>query len=124
MTLLKFPGALPAIVGSFCLASCAARPVTPVAMSQPGDDQLSCPALMEQIKANQSAATEFLRSKEGVDQANTAKAVTGVVLFGPIGLLVMNSADYSSEEQVKARSLEDRNERLTFLTKNKGCAEP
>jgi hypothetical protein len=91
-------------------------------MTQVGDDQLSCPMVIEQIKANQSAAAEFLRRNKLVEGENTAKVVVGGLL-APIGLLLAASADMSNEDQVKARSLIDRNERLVFLAKSKGCTE-
>lgn len=111
------------VAGAICLIGCAARNVTPVPMARAGDDQLSCPALIEQIKANRSAADEFLRRDKRVGQENVAKVVAGGI-FVPMGLLLVASADLSSEDQVKARSIADRNERLIFLAKSKGCAEP
>jgi hypothetical protein len=108
---------------ALCLVGCAAREVTPVAMAQPGDDQLDCPALIEQIKANRAAADEFLASDKRVAEGNVAKTVAGTI-FAPIGvLLAAASIDLSNEEQVKARSIADRNERLIYLAKAKGCAE-
>jgi hypothetical protein len=101
---------------------CAARDVTPVAMSQPGDDALSCPVLIEQIKANRAEAEEFLREDTQTDRENVAKIAVGSLL-APIGLFLANSADLSHEDQVKARSIADRNEQLIFLAKRKKCAE-
>jgi hypothetical protein len=93
-------------------------------MSQAGDDQLDCPALIEQIKANRSAAEAFLHGKRMVEGGNVAKLVAGAI-FMPIGLLLpLIATDLSNEEQVKARSITDRNEWLLYLARSKGCTEP
>lgn len=109
---------LPAIVLALCLAACAApaRQVTPIAMSQPGDEQLTCAHLNGQIDANAAAATGLLRKDEQVKTGNVVKLV-----FGIVGTSMM---DWSDEEKVKARSMIDRNERLTELHRAKGCSEP
>jgi hypothetical protein len=91
-------------------------------MSQAGDDQLNCPELSGQINANRIAADEFVQKDKAVQNMNTAKAVTGFVLLGPLGLAIVESSDMSHEDQVKARSLIDRNEKLLYLAKNKGCS--
>ena len=81
-----------AAVGAICMVACAVRTVTPVAMSQPGDVDLSCSDLTSQVKSNQAKASELLRKHEGVDRANVGKTVVGTVLV-PIGLLtIMNGA--------------------------------
>ena len=109
---------LPAITLALCLAACAApaRQVTPIAMSQPGDEQLTCADLNDKIKANAAAATGMLRKDEQVKTGNVVKLV-----FGIVGVSLM---DWSDEEKVKARSMIDRNERLTELHRAKGCSEP
>ena len=104
------------------LAGCAAPTFTPIQMSQAGDDQLNCPELIEQINANRTAADEFVQKDKAVQSMNIAKGVVGVVLFGPLGLAIMDSSDMSHEDQVKGRSLIDRNEKLLYLAKNKGCS--
>ena len=37
------------------------------------------------------------------------------------GILVAATTDLSNQDQVKARALADRNERLAYLAKQKGC---
>lgn len=101
------------------LCGCAAREVTPVAMSQPGDDALGCDALAQQISANSAAEAEYQRKDKQVENANIAKGVGSAVPFA--GPLIAGSTDLSNEEQVKARSLADRNEQLEYLSKHKGC---
>jgi hypothetical protein len=102
-----------------CLAGCAARTVVPVQMAQPGDEALSCAALDREITDNETAAAVFVKKDKRVEQANTAKTVGGVI--PGLGLILVLSTDLSNEEQVKARALIDRDERLRFLSKQKGC---
>lgn len=107
--------------GAVCLCGCAAKDVTPVRMAQPGDENLSCPALKQQIAANRAAAAELLKKDKQVEEENVAKNVGGVI--PGLGLLLIASTDLSNEEQVKARALIDRDERLAYLVRQKGCGE-
>jgi len=100
------------------LAGCAARQVTPVAMTQPTDDRLTCSEVDQEMKSNQTTAAELLEKNKEVDQANAAKVVASVVLSGWIALTV----DLSKEEQIKMRALADRNEALALLKAKKRCA--
>jgi len=109
-----------AFAGVLWLAGCAAQQVTPMAMTQPGDEQLSCAELAQQIAANRASAEEFVKKDKQVDAANVAKNVGSVIPF--LGLALMASTDLSESEQVKARALVDRDERLNDLSKRKNCA--
>lgn len=100
------------------LASCAARQVTPVSMTQPTDDRLTCSEIDQEMKSNQTAAAELLQKNQEVNQANAAKVVASIVLTGWIAL----SVDLSNEEQIKMRALADRNEALALLKAKKRCA--
>jgi recombinational DNA repair protein (RecF pathway) len=100
------------------LASCAARQVTPVSMTQPTDDRLTCSEIDQGMKSNQAAAAELLQKNKEVDQANAAKVVASVLLSGWFALTV----DLSNEEQIKMRALADRNEALALLKAKKKCA--
>ena len=102
---------LPLLAAMCCLGACAAREVTPVAMSQAGDEQLSCAELDKQRAANVQDIDELLKQDKAVERTNV---VAGVL---PLPMLM----DFSNEEQVKARALLDRNERLNYLIKSKGC---
>jgi hypothetical protein len=51
------------------------------------------------------------------------------VVFGGVGVLLggvtaAETADQTDVGKVRARSLVDRNERLTFLARSKGCGGP
>lgn len=114
----KYSVTLLAIAGAFGLAACAARTVTPVTMAQAGDEQLSCSELSNQLNINQKTADDLLHKDKDVEAGNVAKITAGAVVPG-LGL----AADLSNEEQVKARSIIDRNERLNFLFQSKGCSK-
>ncbi|HEY2835089.1 MAG TPA: hypothetical protein VGI89_00875 [Rhizomicrobium sp.] len=115
----------PLIAGILALASaaslcgCAARTVVPVQMAQAGDEALDCAALGREIAENEKAAAIFIKQDKRVEQANTAKNVGGAI--PGLGLFLVLSTDLSNEEQIKARALIDRDERLRFLAKRKGC---
>jgi hypothetical protein len=103
------------------LCGCAAKPVTPVQMAQPGDEQLSCAELNQQIQVNEAAAKDFLKKDKQVENGNAAKTVMSATPF--IGILSAMAVDLSNVEQIKARAILDRNERLTYLKKQKGCSQ-
>jgi hypothetical protein len=113
--------ALPGIVATLCIAGCAATHVTPVAMAQSGDDQLTCSQLSERIAANRAAVVTLVRSDKQVEDGNVAKLAIGVVPIA--GLFAIASVNLSNEDQVRARSIVDRNNRLIALTHSKGCSE-
>jgi hypothetical protein len=88
-------------------------------MVQPGDEQLGCPELQREIADDNARIDRLLQKDKQVEQANVAKGVGGAL--PGVGLLLVGSTDLSNEEQVKARALSDRNERLNYLAKQKGC---
>jgi hypothetical protein len=104
-----------------CLAACASRATMPVSMSQLGDDQLTCLQIAAQLRTNQSAADELLHRDRQVEDGNAAKVALSVVPL--VGLVAIANVDLSNAEQVQARSLIDRNDRLMFLYRSKGCKE-
>jgi hypothetical protein len=104
-----------------CLTGCAVRTVVPVQMAQPGDETLDCAALGRELAANEATAAILLHQDKKVEQLNTARNF-GSVIPG-LGLLLVMSTDLSNEEQIKARALVDRDERLRFLVKRKQCTQ-
>lgn len=106
---------------ALCLAACAAPAVHPVSMSQSGDEQLSCPEIRQQLDANRRAADELLHKDRNTERENGAKVVASAVPI--VGLFAAASIDFSNQEQIKARALIDRNEKLNYLSRTKGCSE-
>jgi hypothetical protein len=110
----------------FCVAACAAllfgcaaAKVTPVRMSQPGDENLTCEALQQELAKNSAAAEDFVRRDKNVENANIAKNVGGAIPV--VGILLVGSTDLSNKEQIQGRAILDRDERLTYLSKQKHC---
>lgn len=101
-----------AVCASFLvLAACAARPVTPVAMSQPGDAALDCAALSREIEGTARRAAEMARLDQELERRN----VVGAILFGAPAI------DLTREEQIQFRALADRTRHLTNLKAQKSC---
>ena len=90
-------------------------------MSQPGDQDLTCQALKQQIADNSAVAQKFIKEDRQVAEGNVAKGVGGAIPY--LGLLLVASTDLSNKEQVEARALVDRDERLEFLSKQKNCTD-
>jgi hypothetical protein len=88
-------------------------------MTQPGDGALDCPAIKQEIAANTAAAGEYQRQDKQVEAGNVAKNVGAAIPV--VGIAIAGSTDLSNSEQIKGRALADRNERLEFLAKQKGC---
>ena len=109
-----------ACAASLALCGCAAREVTPVAMSQSGDEGLNCNELAKQLAANESDIKVFIAKDKRVADNNVAKNVAGAVIPG-VGILLIASTDLSNSEQIQARALIDRNQQLHYLEKQKGC---
>lgn len=89
-------------------------------MAQPGDADLSCAALKDQIAANEAAAQDFVRQDRQVKQGNVTKVIVSAAI-PYVGLLLAGSYNLSNEEQIKGRALVDRDEHLKFLAKKRGC---
>ncbi len=104
------------------LAGCAPRPVTPVAMAQPGDAALTCPDIAAEAGANRARAATLLGEDAEVARGNVVRGVASVIPFA--GLAAAATMDLSNAEQVQARALLDRNQRLDLLAREKGCPAP
>ena len=110
-----------AVLCCLFVCACAAREVTPVAMSQAGDDQLGCAEIDQQIKANAETETGLIGQDKKVEQANVAKNVGAMIPY--VGIALVASTDLSNSEQVRARALADRNQELSYLSSKKGCTK-
>jgi hypothetical protein len=116
------PGILLTTIVILSLAACAARPVEPVSMAQPGDDKLGCQQIAVQITGNRTAVMAFRQQDQQARDGNVAKVAIGSIV--PIaGLAALAAVDLSNEEQVKERSMADRNDRLMLLAHSKGCGD-
>jgi hypothetical protein len=106
-----------AIAVTPALAGCAhTRTVEPVAMSQAGDEALTCGQLNDEIRQNQVAAANFANQAAEVEGKNTTYEVASIFTS-----LAAMGVDLSREDQIKMRSLSDRNKYLLYLKGEKKC---
>ena len=99
------------------LSACGARSSNPVAISQPGDANLTCDQIEAQVKANNALAIQKAGGDEATQNQNAAVIAVGTIVFWPAILAV----DLSSAEQIELRALQDRNKSLERLHRNKEC---
>lgn len=99
------------------IAACAARTSNPVAISQPGDTDLTCQQLAEKRKSNRTKAIALAGADRDVESGNVAAGVVSAVIFWP----AMFAMDLSNAEQIELRALQDRDRRLADLEKKRGC---
>lgn len=99
-----------------CAGCAATKTVNPIQMSQPGDRDLTCAQINDQIYTNQVAAVNFANQAAKVEGSNTAFEVgTIFVIWAAMGV------DLSKEDQIKMRSLQDRNQYLLYLKDERKC---
>ena len=98
-------------------AACAARPSNPVAISQPGDAQMSCEQLVAERTSNRRKAAALAGADEDVVTGNVAAGVASALVFWP----AVFAMDLSNAEQIELRALQDRDRTLEGLQKQKNC---
>jgi hypothetical protein len=109
------------LAAALCLCGCAAKQFRAMPITAAGDEQLSCSELQQQMDINAAAEAQLIHKDKQVEAGNTAKTIASATPF--VGPLIAGTMDLSNEEQVKARALADRNERLAYLAKQKGCVK-
>ena len=70
---------------------------------------------------NEASLQQLPASDKQVSNGNAVKVVASAVPI--VGLAAAASIDLSNVEQVKYRSLRDRDDRLRFLARQKGCPD-
>jgi hypothetical protein len=105
---------LASLLGS---AGCAqTKSVAPIPISQQGDQNLTCAQIAQQIRENQIAAVSFATQAEQVEGRNVAFELgTVFTAWAALGI------DLSKEDQIKMRSLQDRDQYLAYLKTEKKC---
>ena len=92
------------------------KSVVPIPIAQEGDQNLTCAQITNQIHENQVAAVSFATQAEQVEGKNEAFEVgTVFTAWAALGI------DLSKEDQIKMRSLQDRDQYLAYLKKAKKC---
>lgn len=100
-----------ALAAALLMAGCAARPVLPIALSQPGDAEMTCAALEREIEATAARAAEMARLDRDLERRN----VVGAILFGAPAI------DLTREEQIQYRALVDRTRHLSQMKARRPC---
>lgn len=109
-----------AILSLLAIAACQTRTATPVHLAQPGDEILSCDAIADERNANRASALKLAKLDEGVAVSNAFAMTLSQVWFWP----AIFGVDMSDVEEIEARALMQRNDRLSGLAQRKGCPLP
>lgn len=105
---------------SLALSACAGREANPVQLIQPGDAQLSCSQLRQEVEINAQEISRLVNDQKKVSDNNAAAVATGAILFFP-ALFFMNLKGAAKEE---ASALLSRSEGLATRHNAKGCKPP
>ncbi len=108
--------AIPALGTVLLVAACEARQTTPVAMTQPGDADLTCVQVAAEIKENEAKAIELAGADMDLVSNNVAAGVVGTLVW-PMFL----ATDLSQSEQIQFRALRDRNANLERIYRDQEC---
>lgn len=110
---------LMAALAALTLAGCAGRSAQPVAVVQPHDRFMDCPAIMAEVEAN-NARVKTLASEKGMKVAqNVAAGVAGLVV--PILWFGM---DFQGTADTEINALQSRQQYLGVLAEQKRCGAP
>ena len=108
-----------AILGLLAISACQTRTATPVHLAQPGDDAMSCAQIADERLSNRKQAAKLAKLDEGVALSNAVAVTLSQVWFWP----AIMGVDMSDVEQIEARALMQRNDRLAALSKANGCPQ-
>jgi hypothetical protein len=99
------------------MAGCAGREAHPVAVTQTGDEQMSCPAIATTVSANENQIRNLQGQAESHNVDNAIVGTVGVVLFWP-ALFALDTTDYEKQE---ATALRERDEYLNQVAIQHNC---
>lgn len=106
-----------ALAALVVLAGCAPRESNPVPIAQPGDDLLTCMQIADQSSANRAEALRLSGADDQTVNENVALGTVGALVFWP----AMFAMDLSNADQIELRALQDRNQTLDYLARQKDC---
>ena len=112
--MIKFTNVL-LIVSVFALTACGGRTPQPVMVSQFGDQQKSCDALIYEIQ-NTEAEIQRLLPKTDKTGKNVALGVAGWFLLVPWFFM-----DFKNAEATEYQALRQRHQHLTSIAMSKKC---
>jgi tetrahydromethanopterin S-methyltransferase subunit F len=100
-------------------AGCAGRAPTPVAVVQPQDRFMDCPAILAEVQSNNSKVEQLARDKGLKTGQNVAAGVAG--LFIPILWFGM---DFQGTADKEVAALQNRAQYLAVLAEQRQCGAP
>lgn len=100
---------------SLLLTACAGRTPDPVPQRQPGDEEMSCEQLKQNIVDNQSEIISLM-PKQSKTGKNVALGAAGAFFVVPLFFM-----DFSDAERIEIRGLQLRNNWLRVLHERKKC---
>jgi hypothetical protein len=99
------------------LAACAGRQAAPVSVSQAGDPDKSCHALLHELNYNQYRMARLVKESNHVKAGNAEIAAADAFFFPP----VMVAYDKGKAQSAELKALQDRNAELNKLAVDKDC---
>ena len=105
------------IMTAAALSACAGRAPAPVAVVQPADAALDCPAIMAQVQTNDGKISELGREEGGKVAQNIAAGVAGLFIW-PLWFAM----DFQGTAGKEIAALQSRQTYLATLASQKGCA--
>jgi hypothetical protein len=111
---MRAAGILLIIISAF-LAGCAGREPNPVSCYAPGDEELNCESLKQEISLLQSNMLALL-PKTDKSFTNTLWGAGGFVCYVPYLFIDMKDA-----ERIEYEAFRRRHNRLLLMAREKGC---
>ena len=102
-------GALALALTAALLSGCAGRAPSPVASVLPGDSNLTCEQIKNEVAYNESRITSLQGEKAQVSNANVMVGTVGFLLFPPL----LFALDLHDAQSTEITALYQRNMRLT-----------
>ena len=107
------------LVSCLYLAGCAGRSPQPVAVVQPTDRYMDCPAIFAEVQANNAKLQELASESGGKVAQNVAAGVVGLVIW-PIWF----GMDFQGTADKEATAINSRQQYLAVLAEQRQCAAP
>lgn len=108
---------VPVLLVSLVLAGCGGRAANPTMAYQPGDNQLSCEAIEQELTFVQAEIQEILPKTDKTGK-NVALGVAGWFLIVPWFFM-----DFKNADKVEYEGYRQRYQRLASLSSSKNCGE-
>jgi hypothetical protein len=108
-----------AVIVCLILTACAGRAPQPVAVVQPTDRFLDCPAIFAEVQANNVKLQELASESGGKVAQNVAAGVIGLVIWP-----VWFGMDFQGTASTGAAAINSRQQYLATLAEERHCAAP